>query len=510
MKCRLKNIISITILTSICLFLAGCGKEEDVENKQLTITIEDQEITGSYTGHLISEKPYDNGTFESTDSKWKYEGKWEKGIPDGSGSLWIDGEADVFGTFDRGTVESCEREEYQPKEDSATVGVIFGDVVFMAPEDWTFEYDGATDSGTVKTTDSHVNYYYQGLDVDDMGFGLIGTKEDIKDWVTKQFGKDGAKVEDLEYKVDYSTYTSYNDRPEGVGFRIYNGMKLTDFYAIISKTYDKNKAYWIGVAMTNGVMSHADYLKTLWKTQTTPEGLERIKEEQEAQAKRDQLKEYLQAEDWDNVETYGTEISAYDMINFTQKNKFVKFDGIVDNITADGFDIWLETGETYYKEQYPLTMALPSDVHDGDWVRIYAETYKDGSIDHSGGDLSGIHKLDKEPIPDMDTTFKNSCKYLSFETIMRNPDKYRGVIGKLDGKITQVVETTDSHQKLLVNVDGFGIVEVSYWKEAGADNTLDNDNITAYGIFYQTDTYTTVLGSKNTVPVLVCDYVDIH
>lgn len=47
------------------------------------------------------------------------------------------------------------------------------------------------------------------------------------------------------------------------------------------------------------------------------------------------------------------------------------------------------------------------------------------------------------------------------------------------------------------------------YKERDADNVLEDDRISAYGTFYMTETYITVLGDSKTVPRLNVDYIDI-
>ena len=54
------------------------------------------------------------------------------------------------------------------------------------------------------------------------------------------------------------------------------------------------------------------------------------------------------------------------------------------------------------------------------------------------------------------------------------------------------------------------MVYVSYYKDDGADNFLEGDNITIYGTFYMTETYMTLLGGEKTVPKLVVDYLDMR
>lgn len=71
-------------------------------------------------------------------------------------------------------------------------------------------------------------------------------------------------------------------------------------------------------------------------------------------------------------------------------------------------------------------------------------------------------------------------------------------------------KTKDTMQELLLNLDGDNLVYVSYYKEKGSDNVLENDTVTVYGIFYLTETYTTVLGAEKTVPRLPVSYVNIH
>ncbi|MGN0649932.1 MAG: hypothetical protein ACI4KM_05800, partial [Oscillospiraceae bacterium] len=67
----------------------------------------------------------------------------------------------------------------------------------------------------------------------------------------------------------------------------------------------------------------------------------------------------------------------------------------------------------------------------------------------------------------------------------------------------------DYLQELLLELSDGNIIYVAYYKEDNADNIIEGDSVNVYGTFYQTKSYTTILGENKTVPRLSCDYVDI-
>lgn len=214
--------------------------------------------------------------------------------------------------------------------------------------------------------------------------------------------------------------------------------------------------------------------------------------------------------DWNTIETSVDILGAYDIINRTHLEETgVLVEGVIDNISEDSFDLWIPYGDSYYLHDDWSHNELLENIKNGDIVQVYVNTYKDGSIAKSNGILA-IRKLDKPAIANIITEFKNTCPKMDYKAIMRNPDNAYGTLCKATGTVLQVVKTTDTMQEFLLSLEDDSLVYVTYYKEKGSDNILEDDEVTVYGIFYLTETYTTVLGAEKTVPRLPVSHVDIH
>lgn len=214
--------------------------------------------------------------------------------------------------------------------------------------------------------------------------------------------------------------------------------------------------------------------------------------------------------DWNVLEQKLATLGAYEIINHTYKEeKDVIVEGVINNITADSFDLWIPYGDSYY-EHTDWNYDIPIEgINNGDVVKVCVSAYKDGSLAKSKGILA-ILKTDKDSVVDIVEEFKKTCPQIDYKGIMRNPDKAYGTLCKATGTVLQVTKTTDTMQEFLLKLSDGNMVYVAYFKEKGSDNILEDDKVTVYGMFYMTETYTTVLGAEKTVPRIPASYVDIH
>ncbi len=79
----------VVLFILLLALLSGCTQEADVEGQEVKITIQGEELTGSYTGHIIGGKPDGEGTFEFVDGDnvTRYSGTFTGGSITGSGTL---------------------------------------------------------------------------------------------------------------------------------------------------------------------------------------------------------------------------------------------------------------------------------------------------------------------------------------------------------------------------------------------------------------------------------------
>lgn len=118
--------------------------------------------------------------------------------------------------------------------------------------------------------------------------------------------------------------------------------------------------------------------------------------------------------------------------------------------------------------------------------------------------------------------FKNSCESIDFETLSRNPDKYKGNNYKLEGEVIQVQESSWSDTvELRINItkETFEYIDDVLWTDTiyatveipdGEDRLLEDDIITFWGTCDGMYTYESVLGSSISLPKIDIKYYELN
>ena len=120
----------------------------------------------------------------------------------------------------------------------------------------------------------------------------------------------------------------------------------------------------------------------------------------------------------------------------------------------------------------------------------------------------------------VEENFKESCETIDFDTLSRNPDKYKGNNYKFTGEVIQVQEGWFDSVDLRINVTeiDYEYLEGSYWEDTiyatitipeGEDNILEDDVITIWGTCDGEYTYEAVLGNKITLPKIDIKYYEL-
>lgn len=120
----------------------------------------------------------------------------------------------------------------------------------------------------------------------------------------------------------------------------------------------------------------------------------------------------------------------------------------------------------------------------------------------------------------IEQSFKDSCETIDFDTLSRNPDKYKGNNYKFTGEVIQVQEGWFDSVDLRINVTeiDYEYLEGSYWEDTiyatitipeGEDNILEDDVITIWGTCDGEYTYEAVLGNKITLPKIDIKYYEL-
>ena len=109
-----------------------------------------------------------------------------------------------------------------------------------------------------------------------------------------------------------------------------------------------------------------------------------------------------------------------------------------------------------------------------------------------------------------------SCQTIKFETLARNPDKYKGKKVKITGEVIQVSEGLFDGVDLRVNMTKNeydfweDTIYVEYSYDESEDKILEDDIITIYGEVYGSYSYVSILGSKITLPKVDAEYIVIN
>lgn len=128
-------------------------------------------------------------------------------------------------------------------------------------------------------------------------------------------------------------------------------------------------------------------------------------------------------------------------------------------------------------------------------------------------------RLEKERIEkeQQENNFKAECKTYTFEELARNPENIKGQKVKLTGEVIQTAESGwNNSVDLRINITKgeYGLysdtIYATYTLPEGADKILEDDIITIWGIAEGDYSYTSVLGSKITLPKINVSYIEIQ
>ena len=118
--------------------------------------------------------------------------------------------------------------------------------------------------------------------------------------------------------------------------------------------------------------------------------------------------------------------------------------------------------------------------------------------------------------------FIEGCSTIDFDTLSRNPDKYKGNNYKLTGEIIQVQESAwGDTVDLRINItkEEFEYIDDVMWTDTifatveipdGEDKLLEDDVITFWGTCDGNYTYETVLGNNVSLPKIDIKYYELN
>lgn len=129
----------------------------------------------------------------------------------------------------------------------------------------------------------------------------------------------------------------------------------------------------------------------------------------------------------------------------------------------------------------------------------------------------------EEKLKEEKENYIDSCREIDYETLSRNPDKYKGEHFKLTGQVIQVLDSDswfNDATTLRINITKEESEYIDdWWKDTivatvvipkGADRILEDDVITFYGDCDGLYTYTSILGQKISLPKIDIKYFEIN
>lgn len=107
-----------------------------------------------------------------------------------------------------------------------------------------------------------------------------------------------------------------------------------------------------------------------------------------------------------------------------------------------------------------------------------------------------------------ESQYKDSCKYISFKELEKNPDKYKYQRVKYSGKVIQIMESYGSTDIRMDVNDNFG--DTIYVTYDGTTPAVEDNAITVYGEVIGSYTYISTANYKITLPEIRAKYIDMQ
>ena len=524
----MKRFVIFFLFAMLFGCLSGCSGVRNVENKEMTLSFSYGERSGIYTGEIEQGIPEGKGTFESTNAenvKWIYTGDWKQGMMDGVGVFeWEDGtryeggykageengegkwyyndELILWGIFEEGRIISLNRDIVHIADNEPLQYVQMGNVGFQIPKSWSYELESDCTVYVSIPNADNVGIVYSVAE--DLKLNDSDACEGLKNSYISEYGKMYS-----EYKIVSENYKSGYVPEYDLHLTFYEDDMVIDVY---SNSVSKSAGtYTLTIVQIDGTLDYSEAAMTIQNTMKNWDSIQQDIANLETTEALQNAKQYLEdGVDWEGLEATVPKVTAEEIIKHTSpQEKIVLVEGIIDNISKDKFDLWIPYESTYYRDvEWKYNVDL-GDISEGATVQVCIETHKDGSLKQSDGILA-IRKLNVGIISDIETVYKKTCPSINYKAIMRNPDKAYGTICKATGLVLQVVEMEKRMQEFLLELDDGSIAYVVYYKDENADNVLEDDYVTVYGMFYMTESYISLFGETKTVPRLSVDYVDLQ
>ena len=145
------------------------------------------------------------------------------------------------------------------------------------------------------------------------------------------------------------------------------------------------------------------------------------------------------------------------------------------------------------------------------------ESNFENNIFYYDADGNNIKTSLEKLLNDRVNDYKKKCQKFSYKDVLRYPNNYDGKYAFWYGEIVQVVSKSSSKSIFRVNVNceklhysgGYLCSDAIYVIYYGSESFIEDDMVNMWGMMTGDYTYTTVLGSENTIPKFEAHYMEL-
>lgn len=176
-------------------------------------------------------------------------------------------------------------------------------------------------------------------------------------------------------------------------------------------------------------------------------------------------------------------------------------------------DVWFLHGNSYICHSIKfqcdeLIGYSPESLQSGDNIDICFFINIDSSF---GFNIKGFHPNDNPiSLEDIYNSFKQNCFPMDWDNAMRNSNELWGTTYFFTGTVFQIISEQDNRTELLLSIDTDKYIHLSYTYKDSEPKILENDTLTVYGTFYKLYKYTSMLGTNQSVPSIVAEFIEIN
>lgn len=114
---------------------------------------------------------------------------------------------------------------------------------------------------------------------------------------------------------------------------------------------------------------------------------------------------------------------------------------------------------------------------------------------------------------ELEKLYKDNCQKISYDSLSRTPDDYKGQYVKFSGRVVQVCSEAESklyYSTYRVATSGRydNVVYIKVDNYGSGSRILEEDKITFYGEYEGLYSYKTVMGAEVTIPCIIVKYID--